>query len=104
MEEAVSSCFVDGIAYRGNPLYGDIQKPTDTTPTYTNINSPEECQRKCQEYPNDECKFFTWNSDSARNNQNTCWLKSAHGNDKNTNGVMSGPKFCPSSTSSRFKY
>ena len=95
--EEDSSCFINGVTYDGNPI-----AENSNTPTFTNVNTPEECQVKCQEWPNDECKFFTWNSDSVPKNKNTCWLKSQKGIGKPKLGKMAGPKFCPSSTSSKF--
>ena len=96
-EGAVSSCFVDGKAYRGSPITGDSQNAT-----FTNVNTPKECLRKCQKWPNDECKFFTWNSDSVSTNKNTCWLKSDKATEKNKTGKISGPKLCPLSTPSKW--
>ena len=99
LENVSASCFKVGIAFPGHPITGDTKNPT-----YRNITSAEECQRKCQNFPNDKCKYFTWSSDECKKNKNTCWLKSAKLGEKEFEGKISGPKFCPALNSSIFKF
>lgn len=85
-----NGCFTDGLQYSGIPV--TMQKDS-STPTFTNVTSPEECQWLCQ--GNDECNFFTWNNAGHKKNPNTCWMKIDKGKVKTGKSTkLSGPKCC----------
>ena len=90
----LNSCFLNDVKFGGQPLgiAADVLRPT-----YTDIFSSEDCQKKCQKYPNEECNFFRWVSNDAKNVDkiNNCWLMSAKGTEKAKPGHISGPKYCP---------
>ena len=91
-ELADYSCFVGGKIYLGNTIGG-----SSGSATYTHIASPAECQRKCQEWPKDECAFFSWSSGHFKQKKVTmCWLKSqrSDGQLSTSKGIISGPKRC----------
>ena len=82
----VADCFVEGVAYAGDPVYGTKNFHIE------NVMRAADCQQRCVE--NDACNFWTWNSPRFRRKKNTCWLKAGKGDIRSKTGKVSGPKIC----------
>ena len=86
------------MAYPGIPVNGNSKQPT-----FLNIESALECQKKCQEFPDNKCQYFTWNNERFPRHSNSCWLKSEKVGEKITLNKISGPKHCVPYNSSECK-
>lgn len=61
---------------------------------FSNIITPNECQKKCQ--ANDECEYFNVISKNWKRTWKGCWLRNAnakHGTRSHTYAIF-GPKYC----------
>ena len=73
----------------------------DRIETLKEIMSPEECQKKCQEYSG--CNYFVWTGQGAKDGSKPfmCTLKENFEKTREYPGRILGPKFCPSTTESK---
>lgn len=76
--------------------------PTWIHPTYSNITSAEECQKKCEQYPKSECQYFTWYSEKNGEHGSSCWLKKQKIGETIKANKISGPKICLPFNSSNY--
>ena len=81
--------------------YDTATTERDKIESFDEIMSPEECQKKCQDYPG--CKYFVWTGEGAKNGVKPykCTLKPKFGTRKKFPGRILGPKFCPSLAASK---
>ena len=79
----ISGCFAEDTIALANHVSGDH--------SFKNINSPEECQRKCQE--NVECRYFVLH---LKGRWKGCWMKTegAKSTIKTRKQTIFGPKYC----------